>query len=186
MPIDATQIVVAGTGKVLTSPLLTAAPTDLVTAFAAGWIDLGYTQEAGVTFTPQWETTDIMAWQSNYPVRRIRVSQSAGLTCTLLQWNKTSLPFTFGGGTVSTPAAGVYKFSPAAAGTVDERELAIEWTDGSKKYRLIVPRGEVSGGGDIPLTRTGEAGLPITFNVLGTDSGDPWYLLTNDPAVNPV
>lgn len=182
MALDSGQIVVGGTGHIYTADLGSTAPTTEVSALAAGWLDLGYTTDDGVTFTPEWESEDLMAWQSQYPVRRLRVSQSAGVGFTLMQWNVTTVPFGFGGGTVTEPTSGHFKYTPGAPGATDERGLIVEWVDDTKNYRLVIPKGETGSLGDVTITRSGSANLETSFSVLGTDGSDPWYLLTDDPS----
>jgi len=36
------------------------------------------------------------------------------------------------------------------------------------------------------IVRTGAADLPITLNVLEDDNGDTWYLMSDDPALEPA
>lgn len=84
-------------------------------------------------------------------------------------------------GTATSPAW--YKYSPPSPSTVDERAMGIEWTDGTKIYRVIVPKGMVSDPVDVEIARTKEIMLPIGFDVTSADSSvDPYYLITNDPA----
>jgi hypothetical protein len=84
-------------------------------------------------------------------------------------------------GTATSPAW--YKYSPPSPQTVDEREMGIEWTDGTKIYRVIVPKGMVVDPVDVEVARTKEVSLPIGFDITAGDvSIDAWYMLTNDPA----
>ena len=179
--LDSADLVVAATGRVYTAPVGTAAPADESVALAAAWIDLGYTTEDGVTLTPEWETEEVRAWQARQPIRRIRVSETAGVSFTMMQWNINTVPFGFGGGTITVPTAGKYKFTPSSTGATDERALIVQWQDGTKDYRLVIPKGEVGSLGDVSLNRQGTANLEVQFGVVGTDGSDPWYLLTDDP-----
>lgn len=191
MPGNATaEIVVAGTGKVLVAPVGTVAPVDHSEAWAAAWIDLGFTTEDGVTFNPEMDLSEIMVWQSFYAARRIVTSRTVTAAFQLRQWNKNNVPLAFGGGTVVNVAASAgppavlqhYKYTPPAPETIDERALGLEWKDGTKVYRLIIPKGMVSESPETNLVRTDSAVLPITFGVNASDTGDPWYIRTNDPA----
>lgn len=84
-------------------------------------------------------------------------------------------------GTATSPAW--YTYTPPSPQTVDERSMGIEWTDGSKIYRVIVPKGMVSDPVDVEVARTKEVMLPIGFDVTAGDVNvAPWYLLTSDPA----
>lgn len=184
------QIVVGASGDVYVAPTATAAPTDPITTLPGAWIKLGLITENGIEQTPSTESNDIMAWQSFYPVRSVVTSRGFTIGFGLLQWSRTTFPFAMGGGTVTTvpedagppvvPA--FHKYVPPAPQNRDERSMVVEWQDGTKNYRLVIPRGEVSDLGTSNLVKSDASALPVTFKVLGGDVGDPWYLLTNDPA----
>lgn len=178
------QIVVAGTGSILVAPVATVAPVDVATPWAAAWIDLGYTNEDGVTFTDEKTVEDIMLWQLFYPGRTIVTARNSTAAFSLAQWNKDTVPLAFGGGTITTtpgPPAH-YRYSPPAPGTVDERALGIEIVDGSVIKRFIIPRCVVSEAVETNLVKSTAANLPITVKALGTDGVDPWYFRSNSAA----
>lgn len=183
---DVDQIVVGANGTIRVAPVGTAAPASEVAAPAAGWIDVGYSDENGVTMTDSKTFAAIPVWQLFYPARRIITDRDLTLGFVLRQWNKTTVPFAFGGGTLSIPTAGHFKYVPPAPEKVDERALMVDWIDGTKIYRLIVPRGLVTENVATNLTRTAASDLPIGYSIIGDDAGDPWTLLTNDPALDPT
>jgi hypothetical protein len=84
-------------------------------------------------------------------------------------------------GTATSPAW--YTYTPPSPSTVDERAMGIEWNDGSKIYRVIVPKGMVSDPVSVDVARTKEVQLPIGFDVTAGDvSVAPYYIITNDPS----
>lgn len=179
---DVDEIVVGANGTVRTAPVGTAAPADEVAAPVAAWIDLGYTSEDGVTFTDAKTLEPIPVWQLFNPARRIVTEREVTVAFTLRQWNVQTVPFALGGGAVTEPTPGHYKYTPADPEDIDEKALMIDWQDGTKHYRLIVVRGMVSESVETQIVRTAAADLPVTFMVNGVDSGAAWYLLTDDPA----
>lgn len=183
---DADQITVGGNGRVKVAPVGTAAPASISVAASATWVDLGYLDPDGVTFTDGKTVEPIDVWQSFYPARRIVTEKVANASFNLRQWNADTVPFAFGGGSVTEDAPGEYRYTPPAPGTIDERAMLIEWEDGSKKYRLILPRGMVEEDVETQLTKANAADLPITFGILGTEGVDPWYTQTDDPAFAPA
>lgn len=184
MAIDADEVVVGADGNVYVAPVGTTGPTDIDTALDAAFIDLGYTSEDGVTLTPGMDMNEIMAWQSFYSIRRIVTSRTFDIGFTLLQWNEDSIVLAFGGGSVATAAGPpiVYTYSPPSPETIDYRAVVVEWADGTKDYRLHVPKALVTDTGALNLNRTSEAGLDLTFSIQATDGTDPFNLITNDPA----
>lgn len=177
------QIVVGANGSVHVAPVGTTQPATEIAAYAAGWVDLGYTNEDGVTPTDTKTIKDIMVWQLFYPARKIVTGRSFDVKFSLSQWSIDTVPLAFGGGEVEEVTTGHFKYTPPSPETIDERALGIDWIDGAKHYRLIIPRGMVSENVDTKLARDDAALLPITFSVIGDDAGGaPWYIFTDDPA----
>ncbi len=183
---DATQLVVAaGGGRLMVAPKGTVAPVDSQAAWGQGWIDLGYIAEDGLGIKPESETKDVTAWQSLFPVRKIVTGRKLTFSCALEQWNRETLPLAFGGGApVAGAGAGEARYDLPHDGAIDERAFGIEWQDGAKAYRVIVPRGLVTDVGEIKLARGAASALQVTFEAEGDDNGIG-YLLTNDPALQP-
>jgi len=179
---DADQIVVAANGTVYAAPVGTTQPVTPTEAPSAAWVDLGYINEDGATFTDTKEIEDITSWQSFYPTRKIVTAKEATVSFALQQWNEQSIPLAFGGGAVTNPSVGVWRYVPPDPETLDERALMIDWTDGDKDYRLIIPKGLVTEAVETQLVRTGSAELPITFSAVPDTDEDPFILLTNDLA----
>lgn len=177
---DADAIVVGSNGSVYIGATSASAPTS-VSSGLTGFTDLGYVTEDGATFSDTKEITDINAWQSFYPVRKIVASKASTLAFGLREWKAHNIILAFGGGTV-TGSGSNYTYTPPDPGTIDERSLILDWQDGSKDYRLYLPRGIVSETVETNLTRTGSAVLPITFAVTPADGQDAYKLFTNDPA----
>lgn len=175
------EIVVASNGSLYVAPVGTTLPTS-ETATLTGFTDLGYVTEDGVKFALDESTKKVMGWQSFYALRNIVESKELSLEATLLQWNDKTLVFALGGGTVTEPTSGKYKFVPAEAEEIDERSIVLDWLDGDKKYRLVIPRGKVSGSREISFTRTDAAPLPVKIEVLSDGTLPPFILYTNDPA----
>lgn len=185
MPQDSAQLVVGADGEIHVAPVGTTAPTSPSAAFAAGWIDLGYVTEDGVTLNDERETEELRVWQEFYAARHIITSRSFQVSFVLRQWNKSTVPFAFGGGTI-VDTTGVFKYSPPSPDTLDERALAVTWRDGTKDYRLIIPKGRVIESMETQIVRGDSANLPITFAIVGTTGVDPFYIYTDDAALNPA
>lgn len=180
------EIRVAGSGRILIAPLGTTAPTDVATAWGAGWKDLGYTTTDGVKFTKKDKIETVRTWQSDAAARLVYSDRDLTLKFALLQFNEDTLPLFFGGGTVSETVTGskVYKYDVANSPANDERMLGVEFADGGTiKYRFVIPRGQVTDTEELALTRTAAAKLGMTFTALAKDDSSPlasWIM--NDPA----
>lgn len=185
MPIDSGELVVAADASVYVAPVGTAGPTDIATALNAAFINLGYTSEDGIEMTPGMDIEEIRAHQAIYPVRRLVTGRSLDFGFTLLQWSDVSIKLAFGGGTVVASGVApnvVYTYTPPAPADMDFRALVLQWADGTKDYRLHVPKALVTDSGSITLARADASGLPLTFSVVATDGAQPFTLLTDDPS----
>ena len=176
------EIVVGANGSILVAPEGTAVPAGIETALGEDWIDLGYVTEDGVSFSDGKSVASIRAWQSFYDLRRVIESREATAGFSLMQWNGSTVALAFGGGDVTEDASSQYRYTPPDPGEIDYRALAIEWEDGDRDYRLVLPRGMVSEGVETNIVRTEAGVLPISFAVLGEAGSDPWVMQTNDPA----
>jgi hypothetical protein len=182
----ATQVRVGANGKFVVAPVGTAAPVNPTSAWGAGWIDLGYSTKDGATLRDSRTMEEITVWQQMEAVRRIVTGKAFRIATNLRQWNKDTITFGFGGGTITSPAAGVFKYVPPAPEYIDERAAGLDWLDGIYHYRLIIPRGTVSEGVETKLAPTSNAELPIAFDALGSAGVDTWYFYTDDPAFDPA
>lgn len=180
------EIVVGANGTVWVAPVGTTAPASEIATPDDDWLDTGFTSEDGVTLTDAKTLENIPVWQLFYPARRIVTDRDFNVAFVLRQWSLITVPLAFGGGEVSEVTTNHYKYEPPSPEDIDERALMVDWADGTKKYRLIVPRGLVTENVESKLTRAAAADLPITFGVIGDETALPWYLLTNDPALAPA
>lgn len=181
--LDADELFVAGTGKVLIAPVGTAAPADEDTAFAAGWIDLGYVTPEGVKMNVEWDREDIDAWQSPDPLRTLWTARRITFTFALRQWNENNIPLAFGGGAVvDNPAATHKKYEfPATIGP-NPKALAIEAVDGLEVARIITPRADLNDNVEVTFARTQNSDLALSMRVLASSGVAPAYIL-GDPSV---
>lgn len=181
---DATKIRVATTGTVwLGDSESTVFPDDL-DAPGAGWVDMGYTTEDGVTFAIGRDVEEIMGWQAVEALRVVATSEPKSVSFTLLQLEKSTLLAALGG-TVSQTDVGppaVYRWIPSAPGYLPVRPLMIDFQDGDFTYRFAFRRAQQRGAVEIPFTRSGAVTLPVEYAAL---AGNPqsWFIDSDDPAM---
>lgn len=181
MAVDSDQILVAGGGRVFIAPVGSTAPTDTTTAWDAAFKDLGYTTEDGVVLRPNLAVTDITAWQSFEPVRRIVTGRGLTVAFTLLQMTREALQLAFNGGAFTGTTTVTYE--PGEAGDIYERMLGVEAVDGDKVVRLVIPRVDISDVGDIPFTKTGAVNIPLTLAMLGVSGSAPFTIIADGDAI---
>jgi hypothetical protein len=163
--LNASEIRVAGTGTVYVAPAHTAAPADFTTAsWGAPWVNLGYTTSDGVKFIKKDKLDPVDTWQSVAPVRYVFADRDFSVKFAMLQINADTLPFFFSSGPAT---AGATSFAIAAAPSVDERALGIEFSDGKEiKHRFYIPRGAVTETDETSITRSSAIKLGVTFTAL--------------------
>ncbi|GGP91585.1 phage tail tube protein [Streptomyces roseolilacinus] len=190
---SASEIRVAGTGRVLVAPLGAALPTTFSanpsTDWDGSWVDLGYTTTDGVTFSKKDKLDPVETWQSISPARFVYSDRDLTLKFSMLQFNEDTLPFFMGGSKTDivsggTANPGVFTFDVPDGPTFDERALGLEFTDGTNvTYRFVIPRGQVTATDDIKLARKAAASLGVTFTALSAGDGEPLAtFVMKDPA----
>jgi len=178
---NAAQVVVAGNGSVYVGITSTPAPTDATTALNAGFKEMGFISEDGATFTEGKDITDIGAWQSFYPLRKIITGRTVQVAFALREWRRPAVEFALGG-TVSGTAPGPYSYIPPAPELLATKSLVLNWVDASKNYRLYIPVGLVTETVETTFARTAAADLPVTFSATDPGGANIYTLFTNDPA----
>lgn len=176
-------IFIAGRAYMYLAPVGTTQPTDVATALAASWVPVGLFTGDSLSFSTEPQFEEVTSHQSDYPVRRFQTGDSATVSVDLQEWNSRNLISVFGGGSVTSEGAGLYKYTAPTLGARTEVAVVIEAIDGTKKYRWGFPRCLQIEGVDLSLNKTQEARLPLRLAVLGGDAEAPFYFLTNDPAV---
>lgn len=181
---NAQEIRIAKKGEVYFAPVGTTLPTDPTATPAEDFVGAGFLTEDGVavTFTP--DIVEIKSWQARQATRRDLNGQDIQAVFTFQQVNEETLPLALGGGKISEPSPGIFRYDFIADGdALDERALVIDAVDGSIHDRFVFARGNVTEAVEMTFQRGQEVKLPVTFKVLEpTTGGAPGYWLTDDPA----
>jgi len=190
---NASNIVVAQMARVYLAAVGTAAPSGPVGVMPTGWREVGLFTPDSLSWSTDPSFEEVRSHQSNYPTRRFQTEDAATVEVDLQEWTGDNFKAVYGGGTVvEVPAATDpvvplhYRYSPPAVGGRTTVAAVVEIIDGNKHYRRIIPRCEQSEGVEQSFERTSESTLPLRLSVLGSDLGDPWYDLTDDPAFAPA
>ena len=188
MPTQAPEeIVIAGTGTIYHAPEGTPLPAYLTAPLNADFRGVGFTTEDGAKFVDEKKTNDVRPWQSFYPVRTHITERSAMIETTLLQWNEANMILAYGGGGITQPRSGEYRYHPPSPEELAIVAIVIDFIDGSKNYRFTAGRAFVTSNTESVWAKKGPALLPITFQILAPAEGaDPWTIDSDDPAFAPV
>lgn len=179
---DPNEIRIASNGEVYVAPVGTALPTTPIAALDPAFVGLGYLTTDGVTIAVSPEIQDINSWQSRQATRRELTSQEVTANFVLQQFNESTVPFAFGGGEVTSPSTGIYRYELPTEGALDERCLVIDAIDGPVHQRWILPRGNVTDAVEMKFVRDAEQQLPIAFKGLQPSDGSTSLILLTDDA----
>ncbi len=184
MALDADNVRVGLNGTVYIAPVGTTAPADLTAAWGTEWVDLGYLSDDGVEMNYSTDTTDIKAWQSLSPVRKVLTSVDMTLAFTAIELKAAAVTLYFPSASITTSGTGptVSTLSIPAAPAPDERAIGLEWVDGDITNRLIIPRGEVTDRDSITVGRSAAVGLNMTISAYATSSPALATWLSDDPS----
>lgn len=161
-----------GAGRFLIAPVGAVEPTDVTTAWDAGWTELGLTTEGG---SNKYELTieDVMVEEILDPVRGITTKRLASVIFTLAQVTMTNLSRAMNGGDVET-ATGITTFEPPEMG--GEVYHAIGWESNDNTERWVWRR--CLQAGSIETKRRNKtadlAAIPCEFHAYGVDGQQPF------------
>jgi hypothetical protein len=187
MPTNKARILVAQMARVWLAPVGTAAPADATVPMAAAWKDVGLFTPDSLRFSTSPNFEVVNSHQSNFATRRIQTTDEATMQVDLQEWSLSNFQAVYGGGTIAsivgTPTQ--YRFAPPSIGARTQVSCVIEIIDGSRHFRRVIPCAEQSEGAELDLSKGSAATLPLRLTVIGSDLGDAWYDLTDDPAFAP-
>ena len=170
MALNDTNVKVAFTGAVRTAILGTTAPATSVAVFGAGWVDLGYISEDGVTETPNAEWNEIRAWQGRTIVRRSLTSADVQWKFTMIESKQETLEAFYVGSEMSV--AGTEGILPIVSPSWNPRAWALDWIDGTVHERTIIPKATVTERGDVVYNGEDAIGYEVTITAIPSGAVD--------------
>jgi hypothetical protein len=165
MTLNANNVRVPYTGAARVAPVGTTAPTASTGVFGAGWADLGYISEDGITETPNADWQEIRAWQGRTVVRRTLTSSDVQWQFRLIEQKLEVLELYYSSSQVQDVAAGDARIDIVAPGW-DPRAFAIDLIDGAVHERIIIPQATVTDRGEITYNGVDEISYDVTITAL--------------------
>ena len=163
MALSSDNVTVAASGAVYIGPTATAAPTAYETALNAGFKDVGYLSEAGVTITPNETSTKLKAWQSGKTVKNIRRGEDVTVSWEMIESrNEDAKKAYWGSGNV--PSAGTVDVVDLTGS--EEVAIVIDTVDAGVGVRYYFPKATLSDRGAITIVSTNYQMFPVTFDAL--------------------
>lgn len=162
------------------------APTAERSSLDTDLFELGFISEDGVKFRDSKEIGSLRAWQTPYDVRRFVTGREFEIEFALEQWNWNTLPFALGGGALTEPTPGHYKYTAPDADDIDERAIVVDWIDyngtTARNYRLFCPRGIITAPVEVTLKRDEGAMFPLTYGAIFDGTNPAFTIFTDDAA----
>lgn len=155
MALDVTDIVVGLTGGVWKAVPATALPTDATTALIAGYLELGYITEGGVSQSMDEQTTTLKGWQNGDTVRTVQTGHDLVYSFAAMESNPNVLTAFYGNMT-----AGKIEVN-GSSGT--RGRWVIQVIDGAKQVRIVIPDGQLTDRGDVQYTNSAAAIFPMSI-----------------------
>lgn len=156
------------TGAAYVAPLGTTAPTDTTAAWAAGWKDLGWLNEDGITEEYDVDTENVIAWQNGAVVRTVVTESAALFTFVCIETKEETLKAYHSGSTISGTTV---KTMNVKAPTTDKRAWGFQVVDGARTLRIIIPNGEVTDRGEIVYQNEEPVGYEMTVTAYPATDG---------------
>jgi hypothetical protein len=171
MAADAAEVRIGYAGVAYVADVGATAPTDLVSAWSASWTDLGLISEDGLTEGTDQDRTEIRAWGYDAPVRTqiSRKVTTFGLTFLESNANVISLYHATPLADMTSAGVGDAQYTSFVQGQntePDVRALGLDIIDGTRRFRFIIPRCEVTERGDIVYRGDDAVGYEMTFTAL--------------------
>lgn len=163
MPINDSQVVIPGQGRLYVAPVGTAVPGTL-TAPAAPWDDLGHTSiEDGVTIGREGGDSEVLGTWQNPALREQRDPTTWFITAFMHQVSNQTLRFFFGGGDASVAG----KFGVPLTPVAQQRAMFMRIIDGSSEVQLYVPKVSLLADDDVEFDFEAMMAFPVRATVLG-------------------
>jgi len=166
-----------GPGILKVAPLLSAEPTDLASAWASAFVDLGYTFE-GSEFSNQLNTASVEVAEELYPLVIVPTGIVTQVKFVLAQITARNLQLACNGGTITT-GSGYVLFDPPAAGSPVRYMYGWQSNDGQERW---IFRQCLNGGTSTMARKKGadKAGIGFELNLEKPASVQPFRAIFAD------
>ena len=181
MPLAASAVRAGLTGSILYAPPGTTLPTATSTALA-GFVDVGYATDDGVTVTVDTQTADIRGWQNGDLLRRIQQSVTFSVHFIMAETNENSLKLFFNN---YTHGAGVVDGTVTWNGGVPSRgPVVIDVLDSTNLMRIVMPDAQVTDRGDISIVSGDIIKYEVTMAGYPDATGNSGYMYVSSAAAS--
>jgi hypothetical protein len=156
---------------VYAAPLGTPLPTNATVALNAGFVDLGWVSEEGVTNAITRDVTRHKAWGGD-TVKTTQDNYTESVSFALLESSEAVLKVVYGDANVT--AGGNYQSLKVEHSSLqlERKSFVIDFVDGDRVGRILVREGLVVEIGDVRYVHSGLTMYELTVDVYKPDNGD--------------
>lgn len=170
MATTAANVRVGVTGGAYHATVGTSLPTDATTALAAGFAEVGYIGEDGITQSIETDSEDIRAWQNGDVVRKVQTSHDLTFSFTMIESNQETLRVYYADADATTTTTEVKADAPTIESWV------LEIVDDDSTIRIVLPSAQVTERGELTYKGDEAVGYEITLTAYPNSSGVKAYI----------
>lgn len=167
-------------GEVYAAPVGTVLPTTISGPLNAAFVAVGHITMDALTESLDVTKEIVRSWQRPTGIRTLTTEINWTFQFQALETSELVLDL-FYGGAVSTVATGVTTTAVPSVMESTERAWVIEVVDGTITTRYVIPKGDVTDRGEVPIRGTEASYYDMTVAVLGTSLDVLGYRITDDP-----
>lgn len=167
----AANVEVAVSGHVYFAPLGTTLPADWYSTLNAGFVNVGYISEDGISEKPETESTEIPAWNGDI-VRVIQTKHKLSYDFTMLETTDSNLALYYGDADTITGTQLVH------------HAMVIDWQDGVKWRRNVYPDVQITERAERKLASTEAAAFGVTVTCFPDAAGVKCYMYRDEDSVS--
>ena len=156
---------------VYAAPLGTILPTTATASLAAGFVDLGWVGEDGVTNSISREVTKHRAWGGEV-VKVTQDNYTETITLTLLESSSAVLKVVYGEDNVTAGPNYQSLTVEQSRLQLERQSFVIDFIDGDRAGRIVVREGQVTELGDVVYVHRDLTRYEITIDVFKPDNAD--------------
>lgn len=189
MAVNSKNVFVGVPDQITTGAILTGPETDTIPASVDVWTapvgakDSGYVSEDGITITPSESSEAIKDW-SLKTIRKVLTEFEGTIAWTHLELSAEAARNYFGTANVTVTAAtstkGTLTKMALTAGSLPTQAWYFKIKDGPRRVLVMVPHGQITERGEIPINASGAITLPVTLSTYPDTAGNSIYIFTDD------
>lgn len=174
MALTAANVRAGTTGALYVADTGATLPTGATGAPGAGFGEVGYLSDDGVTQAIATDQTEIKAWQNADTVRTVQTSHSVTYAFTMIETNNEVLEAYYGNAVAGDAVIN--------GDVMPHRSWVIDVIDDTTTTRVVIPDAQVTSRDDVQYQNGEVVGYGVTLTCYPDTSGNKAYIYNSDGA----